>query len=87
MSSDKKKKAVKKPVRRDWEGFLLCRKPVGTEELSQALSEIAYIDKYDYAVVNDELGEAVDRVKAIIKAEHSKVTEETHNLIEEYKED
>ena len=55
--------------------------------LSQALSEIAYIDKYDYAVVNGKLDEAVDRVKAIIKAEHSKVTENIYQLIEQYKED
>lgn len=55
--------------------------------LSQALSEIAYIDKYDYAVVNGKLEEAVERVKAIIKAEHSKVTEDVYKLIEKYKED
>ena len=55
--------------------------------LSQALSEIAYIDKYDYAVVNDELDEAVERIRAIIKAEHSKVTENIYDLIEQYKED
>lgn len=55
--------------------------------LSQALSEIAYIDKYDYAVVNGKLDEAVDRVRAIIKAEHSKVTEYIYKMIEQYKED
>lgn len=55
--------------------------------LSQALSEIAYIDKYDYAVVNGSLEEAVGRVRAIIKAEHSKVTENIYKLIEQYKED
>lgn len=55
--------------------------------LSQALSEIAYIDKYDYAVVNEVLGEAVDRVRAIIKAEHSKVTKDIYEMIEQYKED
>ncbi len=55
--------------------------------LSQALSEIAYIDKYDYAVVNGKLDEAVERVRAIIKAEHSKVTEDVYKLIEQYKED
>ena len=55
--------------------------------LSQALSEIAYIDKYDYAVVNEKLDEAVERVRAIIKAEHSKVTEDIYKLIEQYKED
>ena len=55
--------------------------------LSKALSEIAYIDKYDYAVVNGSLDEAVERVRAIIKAEHSKVTEDIYKLIEQYKED
>ena len=55
--------------------------------MSRALSEIAYIDKYDYAVVNGKLDEAVDRVRAIIKAEHSKVTEDVYKLIEQYKED
>ena len=55
--------------------------------MSKALSEIAYIDKYDYAVVNGKRDEAVERVKAIIKAEHSKVTENIYKLIEQYKED
>ena len=55
--------------------------------LSQALSEIAYIDKYDYAVVNEKVDEAVDRVRAIIKAEHSKVTKDIYKMIEQYKED
>lgn len=55
--------------------------------LSKALSEIAYIDKYDYAVVNGKLEEAVERVRAIIEAEHSKVTEDIYKLIEQYKED
>ena len=55
--------------------------------LSKALSEIAYIDKYDYVVVNGKLEEAVERVRAIIKAEHSKVTEDIYKLIEQYKED
>ena len=55
--------------------------------LSQALSEIAYIDKYDYAVVKEKVDEAVDRVRAIIKAEHSKVTKDIYKMIEQYKED
>jgi guanylate kinase len=55
--------------------------------MSKALGEISYIDKYDYVVVNDDLDEAVSRVQAIIKAEHSKVTKDIYSLIEEYKED
>lgn len=55
--------------------------------MSKALEEISYIDKYDYVVVNDDLDEAVSRVQAIIKAEHSKVTKDIYSLIEEYKED
>jgi guanylate kinase len=55
--------------------------------LGEALKEIAYIDKYDYCVVNGDLDEAVERVKAIITAEHSRVEEDIYELIEEYKEE
>ena len=52
--------------------------------LSKTLSEIEYVDKYDYLVVNGVLEEAVNRVKAIIIAEHSKVTMTPEELIREY---
>lgn len=55
--------------------------------LGEALKEIAYIDKYDYCVVNGDLDEAVNRVKAIITAEHSRVEEDIYELIREYKEE
>lgn len=55
--------------------------------LGEALKEIAYIDKYDYCVVNGNLDEAVERVKAIITAEHSRVEEDIYGLIREYKEE
>ena len=58
-----------------------------SKRLSMALTEISCIDKYDYAVVNDELDEAVERVQAIIKAEHSRVDEDTYKFIGEYEED
>lgn len=55
--------------------------------MAQALKEVSYIDKYDYCVVNDQLGEAVNRVKAIMIAEHSRVSADIYKLIEEYKEE
>ena len=55
--------------------------------MGEALKEIAYIDKYDYCVVNGDLDEAVNRVKAIIIAEHSRVEEDIYELIQEYKEE
>lgn len=55
--------------------------------LSQTLKEISYIDKYDYCVVNGELDEAVARVKAIVMAEHSRVSQSVYKLIELYKEE
>lgn len=55
--------------------------------MGEALKEIAYIDKYDYCVVNGDLDEAVSRVKAIIIAEHSRVEEDIYELIQEYKEE
>lgn len=55
--------------------------------LSQTLKEVSYIDKYDYCVVNGELEEAVARVKAIVTAEHSRVSQDVYKLIEQYKEE
>ena len=55
--------------------------------LGETLNEIAYIDKYDYCVVNGELQDAVNRVTAIIMAEHSRVSEDVYKIIERYKEE
>lgn len=55
--------------------------------LSQTLNELSYIEEYDYIVVNGELEEAVNRVKAIVIAEHSRVTENIEELIERYREE
>ncbi len=66
----------------------------GTEDAStmelrlrEALTEIEYVEKYDYAVVNDQLIVAVDRVKTIVRAEHLKVAEGIKDIINRYKED
>lgn len=55
--------------------------------MKEALREVSYIDKYDYCVINGELEEAVSRVKAIITAEHSRVSEDIYKLIDTYKEE
>lgn len=55
--------------------------------LSEAMKEISYVDKYDYCVVNADLDAAVDRVMAIIIAEHSRVSEDVRTIIEWYKEE
>jgi len=55
--------------------------------LGETLKEVAYIDRYDYCVVNGEVYEAVQRVTDIIKAEHSKVSQDIYELIEKYKEE
>ncbi|MBR6473322.1 MAG: guanylate kinase [Firmicutes bacterium] len=54
--------------------------------LSNTITELRYIDKYDYLVVNDDLEEAVERVKSIIIAEHSKVALTPEELVREYTE-
>jgi guanylate kinase len=72
-------------------GVLIFILPPSMAELRKRItgrgSEIAYIDKYDYCVVNGDLDEAVSRVKAIIIAEHSRVEEDIYELIQEYKEE
>jgi guanylate kinase len=55
--------------------------------LGETLTEVSYIDKYDYCVVNDDIDEAVGRVAAIITAEHSRVSEDIYELIAKYKEE
>ena len=57
------------------------------KRLGKALEEISYIDKYDYCIVNGELEEAINRVKAILVAEHSRVTDDIYKLIDTYKEE
>jgi len=57
------------------------------QRIKEALTEVSYIDKYDYCVVNGELSEAVARIKAIIVAEHSRVSHDVYDLIEKYKEE
>ncbi|NCB41056.1 MAG: guanylate kinase [Clostridia bacterium] len=51
------------------------------------LNEIALIHDYDYFVINDNLDEAVEKVKDIISAEHSKVTEAVRLLVQRYEEE
>lgn len=41
--------------------------------LKIAKKEISYLDKYDYKVINDNLGKAKDELKAIITAERHKI--------------
>lgn len=57
------------------------------KRLGKALEEISYIDKYDYCIVNGELEEAIARAKAILVAEHSRVTDDIYKLIDTYKEE
>lgn len=46
------------------------------KRLGEAMHEIECADKYDYAIVNDDLDEAVKQVRAVIIAEHTKVIHE-----------
>ncbi len=55
--------------------------------LGETLKEVSYMDKYDYCVVNGEIEEAVNRVKAIIVAEHSRISESVYDLIKKYEEE
>jgi len=55
--------------------------------MGAAMNEISHIGAYNYYVVNQDINEAVTRVKAIVTAEHSKVTKGTYKLIEKFKEE
>ena len=55
--------------------------------MSKAMSEISYIDKYDYCVTNGDLESATEVVKAIILAEHARVPKDIYEIIDRYKEE
>jgi len=56
---------------------------------SGVLDEVSHIDKYDYCIINDDLQEAVDALKAIITAttQNYKVSDYVYELIEKFKEE
>ena len=41
--------------------------------LNNAKTELNYIDKYDYAVINDTVSNTVEKIKSIIEAEKHRV--------------
>lgn len=45
-----------------------------------AYKEIEYVFKYDYAVFNDEIDSAVERIEAIIEAERCKVSRQIDSI-------
>lgn len=55
--------------------------------MGETLKEIGYIDQYDYYIVNEQLAEAVERVMAIMLAEHSRISEDIYRMVERYKEE
>ncbi|MBS4749544.1 guanylate kinase [Granulicatella sp. zg-ZJ] len=48
--------------------------PIIEKRIKKAKEELALMKHYDYAVINDDVQSAVDKVKAIIQSEHLKVT-------------
>jgi len=54
------------------------------KRLANARAEIAEAASYDYIVVNDDLGEAVDTLHAIIRAERCKRQRHPDGFIESY---
>jgi len=55
--------------------------------MSAAVHEISMAGEYDYCVINDDIEEAADKVKAIITAERARVSEDISDLIKSYKEE
>lgn len=53
------------------------------QRLQTAVKEMMLMSEYDYVVTNDEVNAAVDRILAIIEAEHLSVTRVAANIREE----
>ena len=55
-------------------------KEVIDKRLSLACSELALAHRYDYIVVNDDLGEASEKVASILRAESCKISRNKDHL-------
>ena len=55
--------------------------------LSKTMDEIRNIMGYDYFIINDDLAEAVEKVKDLVSAEHSRVNDHGRELIEYFEEE
>lgn len=53
--------------------------------MGKAMAEMAYLDRYDYYVVNDDLASAVETVQSIMKAQHQKIDDQAEELLNMYK--
>lgn len=53
--------------------------------MGKAMAEMAYLDRYDYYVVNDDLASAVETVQNIMKAQHQKIDDQAEELLNMYK--
>jgi guanylate kinase len=75
-------------LRRRIEGRATDSKEAIEKRLAKAVSEIEFLTKYDYCVVNDELGEAVDRVRKVMAGELPKITpDEVASLVRKFEEE
>jgi len=57
------------------------------QRMNEVMKEASYIDKYDYYIINEELTDSVSRLKSIIAAEKSRVSQIAYEFIEKYKEE
>lgn len=48
--------------------------------LNNALKELKYVNKYDYAIINNELDDAIKRIETVIEAEKLKSKRFEYNL-------
>ncbi len=55
--------------------------------LGEAAKEISYVKQYDYAVINDDLEEAIENVKMVIRASHFGVTQSIYEIVDQYEEE
>lgn len=58
------------------------RQEVIEERLAKAKRELRLMNDYDYIVINDEVNNAADRIRAIIRAEHASTKRSAEGYIE-----
>ena len=71
-------------LRKRLEGRATDKPEVIEKRLSEALNEIKLVGEYDYYVVNDDIDEAIAKVKSIMTAEKCRVPDKAKEIIKKY---
>lgn len=55
--------------------------------MNKVMEEIEHLDRYDYAIVNDDLDQAVEEMLTVMKTGRNRLKSDVYDIIESYREE